>query len=137
MPASHLLDTNILSCLIKNPQGMIKERLAALPADAVCTSIIVACELRYGVTKRASPALTQRVEALLDHLPVLPFDSAADRHYGAIRSTLERQDQIIGGNDLLIAAHCRSLGLTLVSGNVREFERVPGLRVENWLTADE
>lgn len=133
MPASHLLDTNILSHLIKNPRGMATARLAALAADAVCTSIIVACELRYGAAKRASPALTQRVEALLERLPILPFDSEADRHYGEIRATLEREGQIIGGNDLLIAAHCRTLDLTLVSGNMREFLRVPGLRVENWL----
>ena len=133
MPASHLLDTNILSHLIKNPQGMVTARLAALAADAVCTSIIVACELRYGAAKRASPALTQRVEALLERLPILPFDSEADRHYGEIRAVLERQGQIIGGNDLLIAAHCRALDLTLVTGNMSEFLRVPGLRVENWL----
>lgn len=133
MPASHLLDTNILSQLIKNPQGSVTAHLATRAADALCTSIIVACELRYGAAKRAAPALTQRVEALLDRLPILPFDGEADRHYGEIRATLEREEQIIGGNDLLIAAHCRALDLTLVSGSMREFLRVPGLRVENWL----
>lgn len=133
MAASHLLDTNILSHLIKNPQGQATARLARLGDDAVCTSIIVACELRYGAAKCASTALTQRVEALLERLPVLPLDGETDRHYGDIRATLEHQGQIIGGNDLLIAAHCRALDLTLVTDNLREFQRVPGLRLENWL----
>lgn len=135
MPASHLLDTNILSHLIKDPQGPATAHLAALAPDAACTSVIVACELRYGAAKRASPSLTQRVEALLKHLPVLPLDGEAERHYGDIRATLEAQGQIIGGNDLLIAAHCRALDLTLVTNNLREFQRVPGLRLENWLAS--
>jgi len=133
MSAYILLDTNILSHLIKNPQGIIAQRLAQKKPDEICTSIIVACELRYGAAKRASPALTQRVEALLANLPVLPFEGEADRHYADIRVTLERTGQVIGSNDLLIAAHSRALGATLVTHNLREFERVPGLKVENWL----
>lgn len=114
---------------------MAAARLAQLGADAVCTSSIVASELRYGAAKRSAPALTQRVEALLDRLPVLPLDGDADRHYGDIRASLEREGRVIGGNDLLIAAHCRALGLALVTDNTGEFERVSGLRVENWLQA--
>lgn len=127
-----LLDTNILSDLIRNPQGRVAQRLGEVAADAVFTSIVVACELRYGAAKRASPALSQRVEALLDCIPVLPFESEADRHYAEIRAALESAGQCIGGNDLLIAAHGRALDATLVTHKRREFERVPGLRVIDW-----
>lgn len=133
MPAHYLLDTNVLSSLIKDPQGPVTKRLAQLDADAICTSIVVACELRYGAAKRGAAVLTQKVEALLGTIAVLPFDAAADYHYAEIRAGLEREGKIIGGNDLLIASHCRALDLTLVTHNIREFERVPGLRLENWL----
>lgn len=131
----YLLDTNILSQLIRNPRGPVTQRLAGLDPEAICTSIVVACELRYGAAKRASPMLSQRVEDLLANVLVLPFDADVDRHYADIRSALERDGQVIGGNDLLIAAHCRALGLTLVTHNLREFQRVPGLSLENWLAA--
>ncbi|MDP2751733.1 MAG: type II toxin-antitoxin system VapC family toxin [Rhodocyclaceae bacterium] len=134
MSARILLDTNILSHLIKNPQGVVTQHLAKENVDEICTSIIVACELRYGAAKRASPVLIQRVEDLLVSLAVLPFDSEADQHYADIRVILERTGQIIGSNDLLIAAHSRALGATLITHNLREFERVPGLKIESWLT---
>jgi tRNA(fMet)-specific endonuclease VapC len=103
--------------------------------DAVCTSIVVACELRFGAERKGSDKLTQRVEQLLAAMPVLPFDDPADRHYADIRAELERAGTPIGNNDLFIAAHARSRGMTLVTHNLREFERVSGLRVEDWLTA--
>ena len=133
MSARFLLDTNILSDLIRNPRGPAAQRLADVAAEAVCTSIVVACELRYGAAKRNSPALIQRVDALLDSIPVLPLDTEADRHYAEIRAVLESTGQCIGGNDLLIAAHSRALDATLVTHNLREFERVPGLSVADWL----
>lgn len=133
MPARYLLDTNILSSLIKDPQGPVTKRLAQLGADAICTSIVVACELRYGAAKRGSVVLTQRVEDLLGAVEVMPFDGDADRQYAEIRAALERTGNTIGANDLLIAAHARTLDLTLVTHNLREFERVPGLRLEDWL----
>lgn len=133
MPTRFLLDTNILSDLIRNPRGTVAQRLAEVAGETVCTSIVVACELRYGATKRASPALTQRVDALLDSILVLPLDAEADRHYAEIRTALENTGQCIGGNDLLIAAHGRALDATLVTHNRREFERVPGLSVADWL----
>ncbi len=132
----YLLDTNILSPLIRDPHGPVARRVELVGAGVICTSIVVACELRYGAAKRAAPVLTQRVEDLLDSLPVLPFDADADRHYAEIRALLERAGQPIGGNDLLIAAHCRSLGATLVTANQREFARVPGLALEDWLAAE-
>jgi tRNA(fMet)-specific endonuclease VapC len=132
----YLLDTNILSDLIRNPRGLAAQRLAEVDADAICTSILVACELRYGAARRDSAPLTQRVEAVLSNLPVLPFEVDADRHYADIRAALERTGQPIGGNDLLIAAHGRSLDVTVVTHNLREFKRVPGLRVEDWLAGE-
>lgn len=133
MPARYLLDTNILSSLIKDPQGSVTKRLTQLDADAICTSIVVACELRYGAAKRGSVVLTQRVEDLLGAIEVMPFEGDADRQYGEIRATLERAGNTIGANDLLIAAHARTLDLTLVTHSLREFERLPGLRLEDWL----
>lgn len=129
----YLLDTNILSDLIRNPTGGAAQAIRRVGEEAVCTSIAVAAELRYGAARKGSAALTQRVEALLAEIPVLPFDVPADAAYGAIRAELEAAGQPIGGNDLLIAAQTRGLGLTLVTANEREFRRVPGLSVENWL----
>lgn len=136
MPARYLLDTNILSQLIRAPRGPVTQRLAGLESEEICTSIVVACELRYGAARRDSPPLTQKVEDLLASLPVLAFDTDADRHYADIRSDLEWAGQTIGGNDLLIAAHSRALGATLVTHNLREFERVPGLKLADWLTTE-
>jgi tRNA(fMet)-specific endonuclease VapC len=130
-----MLDTNALSDLIRNPGGPMVRRLAAETPDAVCTSIVVACELRFAARRRASAALTQRVEQLLASMVVLPLDEPADEHYADIRAALERAGTPIGSNDLLIAAHARSRGLTLVTHNLREFERVPGLKTADWLSA--
>jgi tRNA(fMet)-specific endonuclease VapC len=128
-----MLDTNTLSALIKNPRGTLVERIAGLDADTLCTSIVVACELRYGAQRRGSAALHARVEELLSNLLVLGLDGQADRHYADIRCALERAGTPIGSHDLFIAAHARSQGLTLVTHNLREFQRVPGLLVEDWI----
>ena len=130
-----MLDTNILSDLIRNPRGTLAHRLGAAQPDAVCTSIVVACELRFGARRKGSPVLTERVEQLLATLAVLPLDEPADRHYADLRADLERAGTPIGNHDLFIAAHARSRGLTLVTRNLREFERVPGLCVDDWSIA--
>ena len=130
-----MLDTNTLSALIKNPRGALVERLAALDADTLCTSIVVACELRFGARRRESAVLSAKVEELLSNLTVLALDGEADRHYADIRCALEKAGTPIGNHDLFIAAHARAQGLTLVTHNLREFQRVPGLRVEDWLGA--
>jgi len=129
-----MLDTNALSELIRNPQGILAQRLTALKPDTVCTSIIAACELRFGAQRKGSAPLTQRVAQLLQTLTVLPLDTPADEHYADIRATLERSGTPIGSHDLLIAAHARSRGMTLLTRNLREFQRVPGLSVEDWQT---
>lgn len=128
-----MLDTNTLSDLIRNPRGPLVRRLDGLPVEALCTSIVVACELRFGARRKGSPELTRRVEQLLASLQVLPLDEPADLHYADIRTSLERAGTPIGNHDLFVAAHARSRGLTLVTHNLREFSRVPDLRVEDWL----
>ncbi len=129
----YLLDTNIISDLMRNPRGKAARRIAMAGEDSICTSIIVAAELRYGCAKSGSLRLLKAVEDLLGEIEVLPFEIPADADYGEIRAELEMVGKAIGGNDLLIAAHARALGATMVTANVQEFERVQGLKVENWL----
>jgi tRNA(fMet)-specific endonuclease VapC len=102
-------------------------------SDAVCVSVIVAAELRCGCAKKGSPLLLRRVEQFLSEVAVLAFDVPADDGYGGIRAELEAAGAPIGSNDLLIAAHARTLGATVVTANVGEFQRIRGLNVENWL----
>jgi tRNA(fMet)-specific endonuclease VapC len=129
----YLLDTNILSDLVRNPQGKAAKRIAKVGEDNVCTSIIVAAELRYGCARSGSRRLIEAVEELLSEIDILPFDVPADATYGMIRSALEASGTPIGGNDLLIAAHAQAIAATIVTANEGEFKRVRGLKVENWL----
>lgn len=133
MSPTHLLDTNILSDLVRRPQGRVAERIADVGEAAVATSIVVAAELRTGALKKGSDRLLAQVDAILSRLPVLPLEAPADHAYAQIRTHLERAGTPIGGNDLLIAAQARSLGLVVVTANLGEFSRVPGLVVESWL----
>jgi len=129
----YMLDTNVISELIKNPKGKAAKRIARVGEDNICTSIIVAAELRYGCAKKGSERLLKSVEDLLAEIDVLPFESPADVKYGNIRSELENAGKPIGANDLLIAAHAAAVNATIVTANVDEFKRVRGLKVENWL----
>jgi tRNA(fMet)-specific endonuclease VapC len=129
----YLLDTNIVSNLVRNPHGRVADRIKAVGESNICTSIIVAAELRYGATKKASPRLSAQVHAVLGAIDTLPLNSPADEIYGSIRTLLELVGTSIGGNDLLIAAHAIALDHTLVTDNDKEFARIDGLRVENWL----
>ncbi|MFY9624433.1 MAG: type II toxin-antitoxin system VapC family toxin [Rhodoplanes sp.] len=129
----YMLDTNIISELIRNPQGRAAKRIAKVGEDKICTSIIVAAELRYGCAKSGSKRLLKAVEDLLGEIDVLPFDTPADTDYGGIRSELEAAGKLIGANDLLIAAHAYATGATIVTANTDEFRRIRGLKVENWL----
>ena len=108
-------------------------RLGEVGIDRVVTSIIVAAELRYGVAKRRSASLADTVERILGSFPVLPFEPPADLLYGKVRSDLEAFGTPIGHNDMLIAAHALALDCILVTDNVREFSRIDGLTIENWL----
>jgi tRNA(fMet)-specific endonuclease VapC len=129
-----MLDTNIISDMIRNPFGLVAQRIEKLGHQDICTSIIVAAELRYGSAKKGSPKLLARIEGVLETIPVLALDVPVDGEYGGIRAELEAAGQSIGLNDLLIAAHAYTLHLTLVTDNTREFKRIRGLSVENWLT---
>jgi tRNA(fMet)-specific endonuclease VapC len=129
----YLLDTNIVSDLVRNPQGRVAERIREVGEAQVCTSIIVAAELRYGATKKGSPRLSVQLEAVLGALEVLAFEAPADAVYGRLRTRLEQAGRPLGGNDLLIAAQAVALGHAIVTANEREFARIEGLPRENWL----
>jgi tRNA(fMet)-specific endonuclease VapC len=129
----YLLDTNIISDLIRNPKGRVAKHIARVGENNVCTSIIVAAELRYGCAKKGSKRLLETVENLLRELNVLSLEGPADAEYGKIRAELERRGSPIGGNDLLIAAHALAIEATVVTANVDEFARVEGLKVQNWI----
>ncbi len=133
MARLYLLDTNILSDLVRQPQGRVAERIAEVGEANVLTSVIVACELRSGAAKRGSRTLTRQIEAILGALTIRPLESDVERIYATIRVTLERKGTPIGAHDMLIAAHARAIEAVCVTDNVAEFKRVPALRVENWL----
>lgn len=128
-----LLDTNIVSDLVRSPSGKIAERISKVGEQQVCTSVIVAAELRYGAAKKRSLRLTSQLEAVLGAIEVVALEEPVDAAYGMIRADLERNGRPIGANDLLIAAHALTLNLTLVTDNEREFSRIDNLRIENWL----
>jgi tRNA(fMet)-specific endonuclease VapC len=129
----YLLDTNIVSDLVRNPQGKVAQHIRKVGEAQVCTSIIVAAELRYGANKKGSPRLSAQLEAVLGALEVLPFEAPADAAYGLLRTRLEQAGKPIGANDLLIAAQALSLGYTVITDNEKEFAHVEDFRQENWL----
>ena len=129
----YLLDTNIVSDLVRHPQGRVARYIDDVGEAQVCTSIIVAAELRYGAAKKGSPRLSAQLAAVLGALEVLPFEAPADNEYGLLRALLEQAGGPIGGNDLLIAAQALTLSCTVVTDNEREFGRIDNLPIENWL----
>ena len=130
----YLLDTNILSDLVRQPQGAIARRIAEKGEETICTSIIVAAELRFGAEKSESDKLADRVDLILSAIEILPLESPVDRDYGKLRHYLAGNGTLIGPNDMLIAAQALCAGLTVVTANTGEFSRVPGLNIENWLS---
>jgi tRNA(fMet)-specific endonuclease VapC len=133
MALRYLLDTNIISELVRRPAGQVARRIAEVGEDSICISIVVAAELRYGAEKSESKQLSERIGLMLSALEILSLEAPADQHYGDLRRQLARQGTPIGPNDLLIAAHALAADLILVTANTREFERVQFLRIENWL----
>ena len=131
--ARYLLDTNIVSDLVRNPHGEVARRIREVGEARVCTSIIVAAELRYGAMKKGSHRLTTQLDAVLSALDVLPLEAPADAVYARLRARLEQAGQPIGGNDLLIAAQAVALVYTIVTDNEQEFARIEELARENWL----
>ena len=133
MSYCYLLDTNILSDLVKHPTGKVFTKIQNIGEDKICTSVIVAYELRFGAEKSNSSRLTERIALILGNINVLSLESSTDNYYAKIRTYLESQGTPIGGNDLIIAVHAISLDLILVTANVREFSRISNLKIENWL----
>jgi tRNA(fMet)-specific endonuclease VapC len=129
----YLLDTNIISDVMRSSKGKCAARIAEVGESSVFTSIIVVCELRFGVAKKRSLELTRRLHGVLGAIDVANFEPPADIAYAQQRTKLESSGTPIGANDLLIAAHALALGAILVTDNEREFSRVPGLKIENWL----
>jgi tRNA(fMet)-specific endonuclease VapC len=130
---AYMLDTNILSALVDSPDGPVSQRVERAGSRNICTSIIAAGEIRYGVMRKSSRRLSDLVEQLLRRIRIEPLNVPADREYGRIRLLLEKAGTLISGNDMLIAAHALATDSILVTDNVREFSRVPGLKIENWL----
>lgn len=129
----YMLDTNIVIYVIKRRPVEVLEVFNA-HAGQMCISSITLAELLHGVEKSSMITKNLRkVEDFVSRLEVLPYENTAASHYGDIRTNLERKGTVIGVNDLHIAAHARSEALILVSNNVREFERIEGLRLENWI----
>lgn len=131
----YMLDTDTCSYIMKRSNDSVLKRLQKVPVSDVCISVITKSELLFGV--EVSPRRLQDENALtafLGYVEVLDFTDIASLHYAQIRAHLKKLGTMIGANDLLIAAHCRSLGLTLVTNNTREFGRVSKLAIENWTT---
>jgi tRNA(fMet)-specific endonuclease VapC len=129
----YLLDTNMISDLVKNPLGQVMKRIKKVDAKNICTSVIVTGEVLFGLEDRGGHRLKKNIEDVLASIPILPLQAPADQHYGRIRADFKRQGKPIGPNDLWIAAHALALGAVLVTANEKEFSRVPGLKIENWL----
>ena len=128
----YMLDTNIVSDMMRNPAGRAAVHIARVGEENLCVSIVTAAELRYGAAKSGSSRMLARVDVILARITILPLPVPADAHYGAIRAALEAAGRPIGPNDLLIAAHAAALGATVATANVGEFQRVRGLAVEDW-----
>lgn len=129
----YLFDTNIVSAFMRDPLGRVGQRIGLSPTDEMCTSIVVAAELRFGAARRESASLNRQIDLVLSRLAVVAWDAPADRAYADLRAALERRGTPIGANDMLIAAHALSLDCILVTDNEDEFRRVPGLQVDNWI----
>ena len=129
----YVLDTNVVSDLVRNPQGKVAQRIRKVGEARVCTSIIVAAELRYGAAKKGSAQLSAQLEAVLGALDVLPFEPPADAIYASLRTGLEEAGTPIGALDMLIAAHALAQGCTIVTNNEKVFARVRDLLRKNWL----
>lgn len=126
-----LLDTNAVSDLMRHPRGAVFLRQVSAQAPVV-TSIIVAAEIRFGLARRPSTQLAEKVERVFDHLDIVPFGGDADRTYARLRAELERAGRRIGAVDMFIAAHALTLRAVLVTDDA-DFSRVEGLAIENWL----
>ncbi len=133
MPVRYLLDTNICIYITKYNPPAVRERFVQHTTDKLAMSVITLGELRHGAEKSQSPKkASAAIEKLTNAIQVMPLDDAVAQQYGKIRAKLEQTGQMIGNNDLWIAAHAKAEGWILVTNNEREFKRVSGLKIENW-----
>jgi len=134
MPVSRLLDTNICIYIARSQPATVGRRFARAAPGSLGISIITWGELCFGAAKsNDAPRAHSRLDAFAREVDVVDLPAAAGLHYGEVRAALQKADTPIGNNDLWIAAHALALGVPLVSNNLREFERVPGLKLENWV----
>jgi len=137
MSRKFLLDTNIISHMMRDANGIAAQRFEQVAKEfelsGVCTSVVVQFELRFGLARKPNPRLELAYQRVMQSLEIFPLDSEVADCYAQLRTALERQGTPIGPNDTLIAAHALALDCTLVTDNEAEFRRVTGLRVENWL----
>lgn len=130
----YMLDTNIIVYAKNNRPETVLERFSQFDPSELCISAISLAELEYGICNSSKPAQNRLALMLfLSNIEVLGFDAKAAEEYGRIRYDLKNKGVLIGGNDLLIAAHAKSMGMTLITNNTKEFERVEGLNIENWI----
>lgn len=129
----YLLDTNVLSAVVREPRGPVAEKIRAVGEASIYTSVIVAAELRFGASRKGSERLSRQVEAVLDAIEIASWQSPMDKVYGDLRVRLERNGTPIGANDLLIGTQALADGSILVTDNTGEFGRIPDLAIENWL----
>ncbi len=133
---TYLLDTNVISHVMRNPTGMVAQRIFGRTEhegnSGVCTSLVVQCELLFGLHKLPNPKWERQYQRAMASITIEPLGQEVVAHYATLRAYLEAQGQPIGPNHTLIAAHALALGATLVTADSK-FTRVPGLQVENWL----
>ncbi|RPJ56731.1 MAG: type II toxin-antitoxin system VapC family toxin [Dehalococcoidia bacterium] len=130
----YMLDTNICSYILKNRPLSVKAQFELVGTRALCISTVVLAELYYGAARHPrGPSIRQEIDDFVSRLAVIPWDETAADHYGHIRTAMEKDGTLIGAMDMMIAAHARSQGITLVSNNTRHFEKVPGLLIANWV----
>ncbi|MDD5285698.1 MAG: type II toxin-antitoxin system VapC family toxin [Desulfuromonadaceae bacterium] len=130
----YMLDTNICSYILKNHPAAVKQKFKEVGAGNICISAIVLAELYYGAARHSKGIVIRReIDNFVSRLVVIPWDENAADHYGAIRASLEKAGTLVGAMDMLIAAHAKSCDATLVTNNLREFDRIKGLTLLNWV----
>lgn len=133
----YLIDTNILSDMMRDPEGRTAQRFRQIMQVAenarLCTSVIVQCELLFGIRRRTNPRWAVHYKRVVESVDVLPLESNVVSHYASLRTILKSAGTPMSANDMFIAAHALALDATLVSADAA-FARVPGLKVENWLS---
>jgi len=128
-----MLDTNVVSALVRDPTGKLRRRADAFGLNDLCLSIVTAGEIEFGIARSGSRRIRVLFDAVLKAMEVLPLLPPVEQRYGQLRSSLATSGNPIGPNDTWIAAHALALDFILVTANIGEFSRVPNLRVENWL----